>query len=409
MIYSIFSYLYPVGIRLAAPFHPKARLAVRGRENWQESLHERVQPGDEWIWMHCSSLGEFEQGRPVFEALREEYPQCKLALSFFSPSGYEVRKNYPLADLVFYHPFDSKSNAKELIEILQPKMLILVKYDYWHHTLQALEQRKIPIFVISAIFRENQVFFKSWGKPLVEKLKKSITHFFVQDEESEVLLQRIGIEKVSVAGDTRFDRVKSLASQVKTIEKIAEWQHNTTFVLGSTWPEDEKIWHEQIAQGIEKNYQYIIAPHEVNESRITELEKMWPGITQRFSQSVTTEAPIMIVDSIGLLSSIYRYADITYVGGGFKKSGVHNTLEPAVYGKAVICGPNILKFREAKELEKLGVLQTVESPKQLEMAISKLLVENKLEAIKALADKYFREKPWATERILGKIYDFLRF
>ncbi|MDO5656152.1 MAG: glycosyltransferase N-terminal domain-containing protein [Flavobacteriaceae bacterium] len=431
-LYNFFIQLYQIAFRLAAFFNPKAKLAVDGRRNWEENLKQKINPDEKWIWMHCSSLGEFEQGRPVFEALKQKYPQHKLALSFFSPSGYEIRKNYALADVVFYLPFDSAKNAKKLAQILQPEIWILVKYDYWYNHLKFQNAIGTKIVVISAIFRENQIYFKPWGNWLASKLKQYITHFFVQDEISQNLLQKIDIHQVTIAGDTRFDRVKSIAAKTEKLDWIENFKGNhPLIVVGSSWKDDEDLWVKFIHEKLPENWKVVIVPHEIKPENIQRLKNalqdkclifsenksllMNDGIstplderTTLNSELITHNSQILIIDAIGFLSQIYASADIAYVGGGFNKSGVHNTLEPAVFGIPVIIGPNFQKFNEVKMLKNEGIIFPITNENEFSTIIHNLIHNKSQRAqIKEKSAIIFNQQLPSTQIILDRIHAWL--
>ena len=435
LLYNFFIHLYTFAFRLAAFFIPKAKLAVDGRNNWEEDLKRKINVEDDWIWMHCSSLGEFEQGRPVFEALKAEYPAYKLALSFFSPSGYEIRKDYALADAVFYFPFDTAGNAKKLTEIFQPKLWILVKYDYWYNHLKFQYKTGTKIVVISAIFRENQIYFQPYGKWFSSKLKKYISHFFVQNQTSEQLLQKIGIENVTVSGDTRFDRVKSIAAQTETLDWIESFKSDKKLmVVGSSWKDDEDLWVQFINESLPADWKVVIVPHEIKADKIQQLKNSMnkevvllsefsefnlPFISAPLDERTKSKnntlgdlggnPDILIVDAIGFLSKIYASADIAYVGGGFNKSGVHNTLEPAVFGVPVVIGPNFEKFNEVKMLKKEGVIYSVSNYPEFKNIMSDLFQnEAKRASIRQKASEVFENQLPSTQIIVNSIRQIIQ-
>lgn len=353
--YNIFLFLYQAGIGIASLWNDKAKLWLNGRKNIFEELNSKLKTQkSKVIWFHCSSLGEFEQGRPVIEKLRSQNPNFKFLLTFFSPSGFEIRKDYKGADWVFYLPLDSKKNAKRFFEIADPSLAVFVKYDYWYYYLTECKKRNIPLLLVSGIFRKDQPFFKWYGS-LHRRMLKCFNHFFVQDKESFQLLQSININNATVAGDTRFDRVSEIAKNFKPIEEIEKFCGSSpVIVAGSTWPEDEKLIKD--ATALFPDLKIIIAPHEINKEHIDQLKSIFPNamlhsqlVAQNY-QLITSNC--LIIDNIGMLSRLYYYATISYVGGGFNK-GIHNTLEAAVYGKPVLFGPNYKKFREA-----IGLIET---------------------------------------------------
>lgn len=410
LLYNIFLQLYVAGISVAAIFNEKARLWKQGRKNIFERLKQDIAGSRHVIWVHCASLGEFEQGRPVIESLRKEYPNHKILLTFFSPSGYEIRKNYNGADWVFYLPHDSPGNAKRFLNIVQPSLAIFVKYEYWYHYLHQLHQRHIPAVLISAIFQKDKIFFK-WYGVLHRRMLHFFSHIFVQDAQSEILLNTIIPKaKVSVAGDTRFDRVMEIATQSEPVEAI-EWfaARRKILVAGSTWPEDEK----HLKTVLEKNNELslIIAPHEITVSHINFIQSLFSDHIL-YSQLAANDLAgdlssknVLIINNIGMLAKLYRYADICYIGGGFNKSGIHNTLEASVYGKPVIFGPNYQKFSEAVELikNKGGFSYTTEN--EFAGIVSNLLSHTSLlEAAGESAGNFVRAHTGATRTIL----DFFR-
>ena len=323
-------------------------------------LREKMDRKAKYIWFHASSLGEFEQGRPMIEQIRKVHPEYKILLTFFSPSGYEVRKNYAGADVVCYLPFDTPGRVEQFLDLANPAMAIFIKYEFWGNYLHALQQRGIPVYIISAIFRREQLFFQWFGKPY-RKMLDCFNHLFVQDERSKALLEEYGIRNVTVAGDTRFDRVIDVYHQAKQIPLVERFIKGTdgqqpplVFVAGSSWPEDEAIFIPYFERHPEMKL--IIAPHEIHEGHLKSIEARLHRPTIRLSQATeqnVANQDCLIVDSFGLLSSLYRYGQIAYIGGGFG-AGIHNTLEAAVYGMPVLFGPRFQKFKEAKDLIAVG-------------------------------------------------------
>lgn len=357
LFYNLSVFFYSLLVRFASLFNPKAKQWVQGRKDILKKIAKEVEGETNLVWFHSASLGEFEQGRPVIEAFRAKYPEYKIVLTFFSPSGYEIRKNYEGVDYVFYLPVDSKKNAKAFIRIIDPKMVFFIKYEFWYHYLNQLRKQEIPTYIFSTIFRKNQMFFKPYGG-LYRKILKAFTHFFVQNEESIKLLKGIGFENVSLAGDTRFDRVYTIAKQAKVLDQVEDFaQNRPVMIAGSTWPKDEENIISYI-NNADKDYKFIIAAHEVDENHIKSIVNAIEKPYVRFTSATKAEidaAEVLVVDCIGILSSLYRYADVSYIGGGFGR-GIHNTLEAACYGLPVIFGPNYHKFKEAKDLLALGAL-----------------------------------------------------
>jgi 3-deoxy-D-manno-octulosonic-acid transferase len=350
-IYNLSVRLYALGIALASAVNNKAKLWIEGRQQPLPSFTK--QAGEKVIWFHCASLGEFEQARPLLEKIKQQYPACKIALTFFSPSGYEVRKSYTLADIVAYLPLDTPENAKRFINYLQPDLALFVKYEFWYHHLNEMNNRQIPIVLFSSIFRPGQVFFK-WYGGLHCKILSFYSRIFVQNEESAALLKTINIS-ATIANDTRFDRVKEIADNRKQYPFVEVFKDNGKMLIaGSTWQHDEELILQCITNNVLPGYKYIIAPHDINPERIEQLLGLLKGRGVKFSDLKTeaaAQADVLIIDNIGRLAALYSYADIVYIGGGFNTS-VHNVLEPAVYGVPLLFGPNHTKSAEAIELTK---------------------------------------------------------
>lgn len=354
-MYNFAIHLYALAVKLVLPFHKKARMMYSGQRETFVLLKEKIDPAAKYVWFHASSLGEFEQGRPMIEKVRREYPHYKILLTFFSPSGYEVRKNYEGADLVCYLPFDKKRNVKKFLDLANPSFAIFIKYEFWANYLSELHRRHIPTYIISAIFRKDQVFFKWYGSGY-RKVLCCFDRLFVQDEASRKLLADYGVTNVSVTGDTRFDRVVDVREQAKLlplVEKFVASQHTGkcfTMVAGSSWPEDEKILLDYFNRHPEMKL--IVAPHEIHVEHLVYIESLLKRPSVRFSEAKedsVSDADCLIIDSFGLLSSVYRYGELAYIGGGFG-AGIHNVLEAAVYGIPVFFGPKYQKFKEAKDL-----------------------------------------------------------
>jgi len=401
--YNIFLLLYRTGIRIAALWDQKARLWVDGRKNIFDKIIKEIRTyNSDNIWVHCSSLGEFEQGRPVIEKYKLKYPDANIVLTFFSPSGFEVRKNYKGVAWVFYLPMDSASNAKEFVNMIKPQMAIFIKYDYWYHYLNECKKRKIPLLMTSAIFRKEQPFFK-WYGGLHRKMLSCFTYFFVQDKESVELLASINVKNATVAGDTRFDRVSEIVENFTPIEEIEKFCGSSpVLVAGSTWPDDEKFIKE--ASTNLPDLKIIIAPHEIHKEHIDQLRSIFPD-AELHSQLKAQSSPsinsnILIIDNIGMLSRLYHYATITYIGGGFNK-GIHNTLEAAVYGKPVLFGPNYKKFKEAIGLIETGGGVCVNSSTELTSQLKRLLTNKDiLESNSKNSFEFVKQNKGATENIL---------
>lgn len=370
-IYLIAVKLYSFLIRVASLFNSKAALWINGRKNIFEKTENKLQAfPSKRIWFHCASLGEFEQAVPLIEKLKLKYPSHKIILTFFSPSGYELKKNSALADAVFYLPMDSPANAKRFLDLINPEMTFFIKYEFWHFYINELNKRTIPLYIISARFRTDHVFFKWYGKFFLNMLKKA-KHIFVQDKISFQLCIAAGIKNCSVSGDTRFDRVMEIASNPKQFPEIEMFcSGKKVFIAGSTWPEDEKLICEMINQ-VKNDWKFIIAPHEISESHISRLISGIRKKTVRYSKLNNTENDVMIIDNIGMLSSVYQYGHIAYVGGGLGK-GLHNILEPAAYGLPVIFGNRISKNPESKAMIQNGTGFAVSSANELKDVFEKL-------------------------------------
>ena len=354
-LYNIAIHIYNILMHFAALFNPKAKLWVEGRKGIFAKIAQEVEPGY-IIWIHAASVGEFEQARPLIERIREEYPSKKILLTFFSPSGYELRKNYELVDYIYYLPIDTKKNAKKFIELIQPEMVFFIKYEFWFNYLSELYKRVIPIYLVSTIFRPSQHFFK-WYGGWFRKHLRMVEHFFVQDNESATLLSSLNIKRILITGDSRFDRVKSLTENPKSFYTISDFVEGQKVLLaGSSWEPDEKILLD-FMEGEKQDFKLIIAPHEVNSSHIDSLLSRFsnfkPLLFSNYEQKeIPKESRVLIIDSVGKLMHLYQYTDVAYIGGGFGV-GIHNILEAATYKKPVIFGPNYQKFKEAKDLIKV--------------------------------------------------------
>lgn len=355
-MYSILIYLYIAGIKLAALFgHRKAKLMIEGHKNTFPLLAEHLREGVPYFWFHVSSLGEFEQGRPVIERLRETHPEYRVVLTFFSPSGYEAAKKYQSADVICYLPFDTRRNVARFLNLVKPQKAFFIKYEFWPNFLHGLKRRNIPVYSVSSIFRESQVFFKTfdWG---YRKTLRCFNHIFVQNKKSKELLSGIGIDNVTIIGDTRFDRVVKIAADAKQLALVEAFaQGNKVFVAGSSWGPDEDIFLRYFNDH-RNGWKLIIASHEVTETRLNDIQSKFNGKCVRYTQASMDDvknADCLLIDCFGLLSSIYRYGEVAYVGGGFGV-GVHNLLEAAVYAMPVFFGPNNRKFQEATKLKECG-------------------------------------------------------
>jgi 3-deoxy-D-manno-octulosonic-acid transferase len=406
LIYNISVFFYYLAINLASLFSAKAKLWINGRKHIfskiELALHSNSSP---LIWFHCASLGEFEQGRPLIEKIKKEHPSHKIALTFFSPSGYEIRKNYSGADYIFYLPLDTPANAKKLVALLNPKIAFFVKYEFWFNYLNELKSKSIPIYLVSGIFREKQHFFKPYGNWFKKQLS-CFTHFFLQDKTSELLLHSIGYTNTTITGDTRFDRVDEISKNITSYPLLEQFCTNTpTFIIGSSWPDDERIISQ--ASKTLNTYKLIIAPHEIDEQHIQFIEEKFSiyGNCVRYTKSTDAtikSANVLIIDNIGMLSSLYQYGTIAYIGGGFGK-GIHNILEAATFGLPIIFGPNYHKFLEAKELIRQKGAFTINDLVELESTLHYLSTKSNYESASSSSRKYIQSNIGATSKILSAI------
>jgi len=403
--YYLSTRLYFTVVRIASLFNEKAAKMIVGRYNWREELSKKIDPKEKYIWVHCASLGEFEQGRPLIEKIKEENPKnYKVLLTFFSPSGYEVRKNYQYADVVCYLPFDTLRNASDFVNIVNPQMAVFVKYEIWYYILKKLNSEKIPTFLISGIFRKNQIFFKWYGKFYLKALSY-FTHLFLQDDNSAEILKRANISNITVCGDTRADRVIGIASEKYSNQFLENFaKSKKTIVCGSTWPADEKIICEFINK-CNDDYRFIIAPHEIGENHLVTLENLISKKSIRLSECEkdVDNPAVVIVDSIGILSKLYRFGQIAFIGGGFGK-GIHNILEAAVYEIPVIFGPNYKKFREACDLINIKSAFEIHNVDEFESIIKDMYLEEKRYLSVKNATKYYISNSFgATQQIFDKM------
>ena len=407
-MYSLAIHFYAFIIALISPFHKKARIMRLGQWKTNSILREKIDRNAKYIWFHASSLGEFEQGRPMMEKIKAEHPEYKILLTFFSPSGYEVRKNYNGADVICYLPFDTPYRVKKFLNLANPSIAVFIKYEFWGNYLQELKHRNIPVYIISSIFRRDQLFFQWFGYPY-RKMLYCFTHLFVQDDRSAALLKEFGITNVTVTGDTRFDRVLDVRNQARELSPVEHFvceggkEKRLTLVAGSSWPQDEEILIPYFNEHPEMKL--IIAPHEIHREHLMYIESLLKRPSVRLSdvfhdQSLAEGKDCMIVDSFGLLSSIYRYGTIAYIGGGFG-AGIHNTLEAAVYGIPVLFGPKYHKFKEAKDLIKVGGGFSVSDKQSFCEKMDELLTYHEvLEAAGESAGQFVNGNAGATDKIL---------
>lgn len=411
-MYELFIILYNIGVWVASFFSKKVRAMWKGEHQTFRVLREKIDPNAMYIWFHAASFGEFEQGRPIMEAIRREHPGYKILLTFFSPSGYEVRKNYDGADVVVYLPIDTKRNARRFLRLTNPVMAFFIKYEFWSNYLHMLKEHHVPTFSVSSIFRPNQIFFRAYGKGY-GKVLDCFTHFFVQNEESRDLLKSIGIDCVSVTGDTRFDRVLQIRDAGKSLPIVENFVGGTAedrphvFIAGSSWPPDEDIFIRYFNE--HRDWKLIIAPHVIGDDHMKQILGKLERKTVRYTEATTENvvgAECLIIDCFGLLSSIYRYADVTYVGGGFGV-GIHNVLEAAVWGKPVIFGPNNKNFQEAQGLLKAGGGFEITSYDDFVGVMRKLADDKALEQSRERAGDFVESLAGATRQIMKEVkFDF---
>lgn len=394
-LYNILTNFIEFILKILSFFNIKIKKGVKGRKDVFTVLKTKVKREDKTIWFHCASLGEYEQGLPVFEGIRKIYPNHIVVLTFFSPSGYEIRKNAPIADVVTYLPLDTKKNAKQFLDLVNPDLAVFVKYEIWPNYLNRLKSNGVRSILISALFRENQVFFKPYGKWML-KTMKAFEHVFVQNEISMELLNTHNFKNVSISGDTRFDRVSNQLKVDNTLSFMDAFKGNSLcFVAGSSWPEGEKIISSFINQSSLNNIKYVIAPHNIKPKQIENLKTCLNKKVILYTEIDTQnlhDFDVLIVDAIGLLSKIYSYADIAYVGGAIGKTGLHNTLEPATFGVPIIIGKNYNKFPEASEMLRAGGLYSITDTEEFELTLSKLIQNETLRHNSGEANKAYIEK-----------------
>jgi len=399
---------YRLAIRLISPFNQKAKQWVIGRKNWQNKLARSVEKLDfnkPVMWFHASSLGEFEQGRPVMEALKKKN-SFNLVLTFFSPSGYELIKNWPTADLICYLPIDTDKNAADFIKLIKPDMAIFIKYEFWYHYLNNLNNQQIKTYLISARFYPGQLFFKSWAK-WYRNLLFMIDKIYVQDKVSADLLSGIGYYSVELAGDTRYDRVAELGKNTDGFPEIEAFVNNEKlFIAGSSWPLDEAVICKYINKYPHK-YKYLIAPHDIGKSHLNKIEKQLQVPCQRYSDyDVNKPARVLLLDTIGMLSRVYKYAKVAYIGGAFKE-GLHNILEPAAYGVPVITGPDHTGFPEGPEMEKAGALVRIKNYDDFENNLNRWVDYDIRQPVAYAARQFIQSHKGATQKIVTDIESLL--
>jgi 3-deoxy-D-manno-octulosonic-acid transferase len=405
-LYNLIVIIVSFLLKIVALFSRKIKLFVDGRKSVFTTLQEKIKPIDKTIWFHAASLGEYEQGLPVIEKIKEKYPSHKIIVTFFSPSGYEVRKNNTVADVTLYLPLDTRQNAKKFLKLAHPEMVFFIKYEFWLNYLNELKKNNIPTYLVSGIFRDNQIFFK-WYGGFYKKALDAFTYFFVQNENSKNKIESIGYKNVIISGDTRFDRVVAILERNNTLDFIAEFKNNTpTIVIGSSWPKDEVLLTQYI-NTTQERVKFIIAPHNIKPEQITALQLSITKKTILFSEKEgknLADYDVFIIDTVGILTKIYSYATIAYVGGGFGNPGVHNILEPATFGLPIIIGPNYSHFAEATELVQLGGCISITNETELETTFNHLISNQSYLNEKGLICKsYVQNKKGATDTIMNAI------
>lgn len=411
-MYNLIIYLYLMGVAIASLFNEKVRKMWRGEREAFSILREKVDPNARYVWVHAASLGEFEQGRPLMEQIRCDHPEYKILLTFFSPSGYEVRKNYAGADIICYLPLDTITNARRFLRLIRPEIAFFIKYEFWYNYLHILKHRHVPVYSVSSIFREGQVFFRWYGWQYGRVLR-CFTHFFVQNEISKTLLERIHLNNVTITGDTRFDRVLQIKDQAKQLPIVEKFVGDcpNVFVAGSSWPPDEAIFipyfkEKMSSRDSAQQWKLVIAPHVIGDDHLKQIEKLLEGLkVVRYTEaekdeSLVENADVLIINCFGLLSSIYHYGTVTYVGGGFGV-GIHNVLEAAVWSKPVFIGPNNQKFQEAQELKAAGGCLEIGNYDDFERQMNHFCQDAKsLEEAGCHAGNYVQQRAGATRDIL---------
>ncbi|MCI0920562.1 3-deoxy-D-manno-octulosonic acid transferase [Sphingobacterium rhinopitheci] len=404
-IYDLGIWFYGAILHLISPFHTKAKLWVEGRKNILSHIEQTVEKGHKYIWFHFASLGEFEQGRSVLEALKKSFPHEKIVITFFSPSGFEIRKNTTLADYVFYLPQDTASNARRFIDIIQPKFVVFTKYEYWYHYFKELPKRDVRLLMISAIFREDQIFFRPYGG-FFKGILRNVSYFFTQNSDSVHMLKWIGITNAGLAGDTRFDRVVELPIQHQAMPMVEVFvERHNVLVAGSTWTPDEELLSPLMSA--DTSWKLILAPHEIHASHLSDIKRLFPNALlysqlATYEQQQIRDAQILVIDNIGMLSALYYYADVAYIGGGFGV-GIHNTLEAATYGIPVVFGPKYEKFKEAEDLVTIMAGFSISNQYELKTIFEELKDEGKRKEFGLAAKKYVQQNAGATQIIMKYI------
>ncbi len=405
--YTLFVRAYGLAVRIAASFSLKARLWRQGRQQWRQRLREAVHERTNWVWIHCSSLGEFEQGRPLIEAIKARHPEKALLLTFFSPSGYKIRKHYSLADAVCYLPLDTPGNARDFLDIVQPRQAFFVKYDLWLNFLHQLSEQKVPHYLVSASLRKDSRFLRGILRRSYQQAFLNFSWIFAQDETTKALLQeKVATNRVSVTGDTRFDRAAQLPGQFKDVEGIAAFVgEHPVIVVGSSYPKDEKIFLPVVEALRHKGLRWLVAPHNIHHGRIATQVEASQGRMARYSKmdEVSAQTELLWIDNVGMLSRLYHYAKVVYIGGGFGRS-IHNIQEPAVYGNPVFFGPRYQNFREAVDMVTIGTAFSVNNSEEFLKGLSALLADGtRLEVLRQKNRTYMESHAGATQAIMDKL------
>ncbi|HKK77999.1 MAG TPA: glycosyltransferase N-terminal domain-containing protein [Phaeodactylibacter sp.] len=405
-LYTLGIYLFGFAMRVAALFHPKARAWIEGRRGWKRKHKSAPSASTPLLWIHCASLGEFEQGRPVIEGLKAQLPQLRVLLTFFSPSGYEVRNNYAQADYVHYLPLDTPGNAGAFLDIWQPDIAVFVKYEFWYNHLQALQRRQIPVLLIAGLFRHGQLFFRPYGKPF-RRILRGFDHLFVQNEASAQLLSAYGLEQHTAAGDTRIDRVWQIAQSAPKNPVVEAFvQQHPVLVIGSSWPEDERHLLPFVNENLPADWKVILAPHQIGESHLRDIEAGLQRPCLRYSEAASSglgeKAQVLIIDNIGMLSGLYQYGKIAYIGGAFG-SGLHNTLEPIAFGLPVLFGPKYGNFEEARYLVETGGGFVVSDTAAIHQHFQQLLAPAAYAQAAQAARQYIEQNQGASQVAIASI------
>jgi 3-deoxy-D-manno-octulosonic-acid transferase len=416
-LYNLLIRIFGAAVFISSFFKAKARHWISGRWNWRANLRLKLKKNEQRIWIHCASLGEFEQGRNLIEELKTRYPSYKILLTFFSPSGYEIRKDYQYADYVFYLPLDTEANARDFIQLIDPSLAIFIKYEFWYHYLSTLKQKNIPTIIVSAAFREEQPFFHNdfynkWVGDFFREMLQCFTMIFVQDQGSKALLGSIGVRNnVIVAGDTRYDRVLTILANRTPLSLIEAFlQGAPALIAGSTWQNDERILWESFAS-LPKDWKLIIAPHEIEKDRIYEIQTLFNDsilYSELLHRDDSRNKRVLIIDNIGMLSSLYAYGKIAFVGGGYQKGGIHNILEPAVFGLPIVFGPVYQKFVEANILVHKKLCFPVDTIREAQVVLAKLSTdEANYQLIHNALFAFMQEQAGATDKILAYVLKLL--